>query len=156
MLLSSITLIKSQENTICKHNSYYCLNIFESHQRTCCDPFKSHKKLSVNKSLSLISLVLAKSLTGRGINIKPEQKFVICQKNEEDAEFLFLQLPWPVVSLFWLQREDCCFVPLDNILWIVSVPENSSSGRTYYFVKNDVKLTELHFSKWIKYTEVTY
>lgn len=88
MLRSSITLIEGQENTICGHHSYYYLKIFESHQRTCCDPYKIHKK-SANKSLRLVSLALAKSLTGRRINIKPGQKFCptcrnFCGKKTEE------------------------------------------------------------------------
>lgn len=79
----------------------------------------------------------------------------VCDE-EEDAELIFLHPPGPAVSFFWPNREDCCFVPLDNILCIVSVPETSSSGRTYYFAKNDVKLTELNFSKWLKYIQATY
>ena len=79
----------------------------------------------------------------------------VCHE-EEDAELIFLHPPGPAVSFFWPQREDCCFLPLDNILCIVSVPETSSSGRTYYFAQNDVKLTELHFSKWLKYIQATY
>lgn len=76
----------------------------------------------------------------------------VCDE-QEDTELLFLHPPGPAVSFFWPQREDFCFVPLDNILCIVGVPESSSSGRTYYFDQNDVKLTELNFCKWIKNRE---
>lgn len=73
-LILLITEIRACDlNTICSHHNYYYLKVFETRERSCCNPSQVHKK-SVKKSLRTISLDFAKALNSKGVHVKPGQK----------------------------------------------------------------------------------
>lgn len=58
---------------ICLHHKSLFLSKYEFLQKTCCDPFKIHKK-PITNSLRVISIQQSKTCTTKGLQVKPGKK----------------------------------------------------------------------------------
>lgn len=73
---------------------------------------------------------------------------LILSKDEEecDVEIKFMHPFGPSTSFHWpYQKDDICFVPLQNIIRVVDPPTTKGSGRVYYFPDIVVQEVDLKF-----------
>lgn len=75
-------------------------------------------------------------------------RLVISKDKEEcDIQIKFMHSFGPAPSFYWpYQKEDICFVSLQNILSIVEPPTTKSSGRVYYFQEKDMNCADQKFN----------
>lgn len=80
---------------------------------------------------------------------------LVLSKNEEecDVQIKFMHPFGPSKSFYWpYQKEDICFVPLQNILSIVDPPTTKGSGRVYYFHSKDINIADQKFNQLMEQT----
>lgn len=74
---------------------------------------------------------------------------LVLSKNveERDVRIKFMHPFGPSKSFYWpYQKDDICFVPLQNILSIVDPPTTKGSGRVYYFHNKDMNIADQKFN----------
>ena len=64
---------------------------------------------------------------------------------ENDALVKFLHPNGPSVYFHWPAVEDKCWVPVEHILQLLSIPSVSTSGRHYTFTERELKDTKKQF-----------
>ena len=67
-------------------------------------------------------------------------------ENASDLKIKFLHPHGPSKSFYWPSRDDTCYVPITNILCLIS-PPSTSTGRTYKILDDDYDNTVLQNSK---------
>ena len=60
---------------------------------------------------------------------------LICEVDEvsKDVKVVFLHPHGPVKSFAWPNREDCCWIPLTNILQVIKTP-TTVQGQVVYMI----------------------
>ena len=56
-----------------------------------------------------------------------------------DVKFKFMHPIGPSKQFFWPNRDDICWVPLQDIVCKVDAPASGSTGRFYKFTEHDIE-----------------
>ena len=66
---------------------------------------------------------------------------------ENDVLVKFLHLISPSVYLHWPAIEDKCWVPVNHVLQLLSIPTVNTSGHHYTSLKSELKDTQKEFTE---------
>lgn len=146
----------SQAKTVPGTRSFHCFSPLSENEigtkRISSDPgytlkFKFCGEKNVSEQLSMVQ-ICTNSYVACAYDNHWFFGLVISKDEEEcDIQIKFMHPFGPAPSFYWpYQKEDICFVPLQNILSIVEPPTTRGSGRVYYYLEKDMNCADQKFN----------